>query len=1228
MHLLIRKTIACASALALSCSLTPSAALAVEGGEPFAPTATNSPSHALRLTDEAIDEMLQAGDYAEGEAIAVVDNTIAASGARTFALSPLDAAEPLMDVSAQAYVEATGEPIASPAANEGGASAFSLDADREPADAEALSIVLVKQEGESTDDLLRELAQDPRVVSVEPNYLMQLPEGKTANGDKAATTVEEADASTGDLTDYQWYEDNDGKRISLRHGERTTQKGFDINEGTWTQAKESGWSSASANASGTVAVMDTGIDYTHPDLQGVMWDGADLAQLADEGGRYGMNVSGSGDPADVMDRNEHGTHCAGIIASSWDGNGTSGIANGVQLIAVKTLADNGMGSSAAELRGYDYLARIATAVNLKAVNNSWGGPAPYLAFSLAVAELGRLGVVSVFATGNDALDTDANSFTAATLATSPYVVNVNSSDATGQLSAFSNYGAHTTDLAAPGSSILSTVPSTIQHFFPEASDAEQLAVYETFTSEKPCAVASAGGAVDGELHYDASPSLSVKLSDMKRLSDDELAELDVANGTNATCAYAFDLTVKVPEEPRADANKLGRFALKCLNPAFTIASHERMFIAAVGVEALDTAGNVQLALNDGAGPMSGRARMVDGWTPLSLDVARALERAGMAGIAFDEDGAMTVRMAVLLPYEPAEGDAVNLDCIGLGSGLGATGSYDVLSGTSMAAPVVTGAAAVLACGEATSEDVLATQDADALAAQAAGRAARLKGSTVPTDDFAGTCRSNGMLDLGVGEADMTPSITGAQAGEGGKAIIVNGYFFGEGGGESAISIDGEPCEVASWSANTVEASLPNGRHSGGASIELTASNGKTTLSRATLALPDDDPASSLLYEKTLASPVSVDGFMQEDPMLFSIVPLDGSLYLLTINSSLVAQGLWRYDIARDAWTRCADVPVDLDARLVCSTGSLAAYRGQVMLLGTEAQGQTAGHVMLGYRPESDTWQEVPCEDEGVYSSIAVQGDSLLFVGGLGEEGYVGIRTYDPQTGETAPCADLPSGTVLPSVAVSGKTLTIAQGLTDEYTPQPALLMQAEEVGGAWTVEQLDNTLPSEGAYGMAYSFYGLAGYQGGTALTGLPVPGRDTALLAEGAAELEPFDKTLSDDPVYYTAATAYDGLLYALGISNIEPGRVVFRATAVDTGSGEGEDPGVPGEGEGSGEGAGSADQEASGSDGAAAKPLASTGDGAAALAGLFGSLALAACAAITLAARRGARLAASSLH
>ena len=152
-------------------------------------------------------------------------------------------------------------------------------------------------------------------------------------------------------------------------------------------AKE-GWkeySGGDANGpSVIVAVIDTGVDYSHPDLQGVMWN--NTGEIADDGidndgngiidDFYGadftktQNVTG-----DPMDRNGHGSHCSGIIAATHNnGEGIAGVTSfsqgKVKIMAVKGLSDFGTGTLSGLLACLNY----AIAKGAKISSNSWGGP--------------------------------------------------------------------------------------------------------------------------------------------------------------------------------------------------------------------------------------------------------------------------------------------------------------------------------------------------------------------------------------------------------------------------------------------------------------------------------------------------------------------------------------------------------------------------------------------------------------------------------------------------------------------------------------------------------------------------------------------------------------------------------------------------------------------------------------------------------------------------------------
>ena len=330
---------------------------------PWAPRAAWADENeaAAQTQTSEIADLLAAGDYVEGEALVVVDNAVSRNSLRSRSVDPLSSAEPLMDASAETYATATGVDVPLEQSVSNGPvllrSARSLPED------DAVSMVLVRQEGTSTEDLLRQLQDDPRILSAEPNYVQRLddpdqtaldestPQVAAALGldssDAAPSAPASADASgtaAADLSGYQWGCRNTGEVMVQE--EAPPLAGFDIAPPNWNQV-------GTTNAADVVAVVDTGVDYNHPDLNGIM---CDMTQYTDRGGRYGINVVPGMDPTDPMDDHYHGTHCAGIIASQWDGVGTSGVASGVQLVAVRVAGRQNTIESADTIRAYEYLA--------------------------------------------------------------------------------------------------------------------------------------------------------------------------------------------------------------------------------------------------------------------------------------------------------------------------------------------------------------------------------------------------------------------------------------------------------------------------------------------------------------------------------------------------------------------------------------------------------------------------------------------------------------------------------------------------------------------------------------------------------------------------------------------------------------------------------------------------------------------------------------------------------
>ena len=213
-----------------------------------------------------------------------------------------------------------------------------------------------------------------------------------------------------------------------------------------------------------VAEIDTGIDYTDTALANCIW--TNPAALAggsvDNDGFiddvHGYNfVANTGDP---MDDNSHGTHVAGIIDSVFDSSANTSSA--VQIMAVKFMNADGSGYLSDAIRAINYVTMMRTQydVNVRVINASWGSTTFSAAMNTAIQAAGNAGIVFVAAAGNTATNNDtAPEYPANDTASN--VISVAASDKNDNLASFSNYGASTVDVAAPGVTIYSTLPGNM-----------------------------------------------------------------------------------------------------------------------------------------------------------------------------------------------------------------------------------------------------------------------------------------------------------------------------------------------------------------------------------------------------------------------------------------------------------------------------------------------------------------------------------------------------------------------------------------------------------------------------------------------------------------------------------------------------------------------------------------------------------------------------------------------
>lgn len=284
------------------------------------------------------------------------------------------------------------------------------------ADDTSLTVALVTSESLSTERLVMKLRAMDSVAYAEPNYRIH------------ACSVNDP------YFESQW---------SMQNGDNTPNVmsiwGED-NQGTTGSGR-------------IVAVVDTGVDYTHPDLKNRMWQNTHYPALK---GVCGFDfIDGDDDP---MDLNGHGTHCAGIIGAQGNNAvGISGVNQDIRIMALRALDANGSAHLSHEIAAYNYISRaIDLGEPVTAINNSWGGGADSLIFAKLIDVVGKKGAVTVVAAGNDFEDNDYDPRYPLWI-NSPYMIKVAATAIDGELADFSNYGKDSVDMAAPGTDILSTV---------------------------------------------------------------------------------------------------------------------------------------------------------------------------------------------------------------------------------------------------------------------------------------------------------------------------------------------------------------------------------------------------------------------------------------------------------------------------------------------------------------------------------------------------------------------------------------------------------------------------------------------------------------------------------------------------------------------------------------------------------------------------------------------------
>jgi hypothetical protein len=331
-----------------------------------------------------------------------------------------------------------------------------LDQEQSALDTDADEVEVVDRRGvrrlhsrrHGTRALLAMLRANPDVDLVEPNYVIRV--GATPN-----------DPYFNPPFNYLWGLLNFGQNINGFVGV----SGADIDA-------TSAWDTQTGLRYHIVGVVDTGIDYNHPDLAANIWSAPVTftvtvggASITCPAGSHGYNAILN--TCDPMDDHNHGTHVAGTIgAVGNNGLGVAGVNWATSMMGLKFLDSTGSGTLANAIKAIDFAVQLKAkfAPSVRVLNNSWGGGGYSQLLKDAIDRANTADMLFVAAAGNNNSDNDSTPAYPASYA-SPNVIAVAATTSADQRASFSNWGATSVHLGAPGANVLSTIRNGQYAFF-------------------------------------------------------------------------------------------------------------------------------------------------------------------------------------------------------------------------------------------------------------------------------------------------------------------------------------------------------------------------------------------------------------------------------------------------------------------------------------------------------------------------------------------------------------------------------------------------------------------------------------------------------------------------------------------------------------------------------------------------------------------------------------------
>ena len=825
--------------------------------------------------------------------------------------------------------------------------------------------------GKKTEELLRDLDKNPQVIAAQPNYKTKILSGSDP------------------YYDFQWANSNQGQN----RGTAGKDVGYDQ---FYSKTSSSGGKET------VVAVVDTGIDLGHEELKGRLWTNKSHTLRGSHGYDFENN-----DP-DPSDDNGHGTHCAGIIAAqAGNGKGIAGISQSsdIKLMALKVFDEDGGGDLSNVIDAYYYIYKQQLeGVNVAAVNNSWGtDETEYAEVMKYVIDLvGKKGAVTVCAAGNE-MENNDKTLTIPAGVDSDYLISVAATNENGQLAAYSNYGAESVHMAAPGNDILSSVHEDC--FNPTIySDAERNSLcqfYNGFEDGNVSGVKTEGGGNTGKGTVTVSADRDYFGKDKKGTS----AKISV-EGAKSGDIY----TVFLPyDSSKGNTNSYLSTMLKAVSKAE--AEDETGLVLVMDYQ-LDEEGQIKdpltledIAINMLAGgiPMISIGSKADDWTHFVYSDRSSTK---------NEKRALGITLMAL-----SDGDfTIHLDDAAVskaGVSSEAFGKYDFYSGTSMAAPLVAGAVA-------NASKYYNSSNAAANRETVLGMTRTENGMPLIT---------RGVLD-GRKLADVNPIITKAFV-SGGR-VVLQGKGFGASGG--TVSVNGNTEKVSSWSDTRIVMDNRKLVNRVG-EVKITTRQGKTVAGSFYFVKGKSGPRQVFTTEN-----ITDGGDVFSDGSKFYYLDRELNLYVMdeeerefskmsSMDMEKAFSGIQKGELDRakfdldSAPVYCdqavyaiveAELGYEVKRSLVCYSfktkkwsrvdsylskaggskvqgSSLAAYNGRIYVIGGQnKKNQSLEKSVYRYDTEKKQWSKAASLPEGRCESAAVQSGSqlLLTLGSIGKKGQI------------------------------------------------------------------------------------------------------------------------------------------------------------------------------------------------------------------------------------------------